>query len=135
MGKSKEPVQPAAARAALGVSAGAGIALAVSLVILAGAAAGISGGYIPEGWGGHAVSAAALAGTLTGGLCARRWYRHPLAGLGSGLLFCLLLLGLGFLLLDALPERGSALRVLLAAVVGGGLAGLAAHPRRKRKRR
>ena len=135
MGKSKEPVQPAAARAALGVSAGAGIALAVSLVILAGAAAGISAGWLVEEWGSRIVAATALVGGLVGGLCALRWQRHPLMGLGTGLLFGLLLLALGLVLLDARPQGAGALPVLLAAVVGGGLAGLTARPRKKRKRR
>ena len=135
MGKSKEPVQPAAARAALGVSAGAGIALAVSLVILAGAAAGISAGWLVEEWGSRIVAAAALVGGLVGGLCALRWQRHPLMGLGTGLLFGLLLLALGLVLLDARPRGAGALPVLLAAAVGGGLAGLTARPRKRKKRR
>ena len=135
MGKSKEPVQPAAARAALGVSAGAGIALAVSLVILAGAAAGISAGWLVEEWGSRIVAAAALVGGLAGGLCALRWQRHPLMGLGTGLLFGLLLLALGLVLLDARPRGAGALPVLLAAAVGGGLAGLTARPRKRKKRR
>ena len=135
MGKSKEPVQPAAARAALGVSAGAGIALAVSLVILAGAAAGISAGWLVEEWGSRIVAAAALVGGLVGGLCVLRWQRHPLMGLGTGLLFGLLLLALGLVLLDARPRGAGALPVLLAAAVGGGLAGLTARPRKRKKRR
>ena len=135
MVKGKDTAQPVAARAALGVSAGAGIALALSLVILAGAAAGISAGWMAEEWGSRIVAAAALVGGLAGGLCALRWQRHPLVGLGTGLLFCLLLLALGLVLLDARPRGAGALPVLLAAAVGGGLAGLTARPRKRKKRR
>ncbi len=135
MGKGKESPQPLVIRTALGVSAGAVIALVICLGILAIAAAGIARGWLAEDWSGRITVAAALVGAFTGGVCGQRWYRHPLVGLGSGLVLCLILLAVGALLLDSLPTGGEGLGVLLAAAVGGGLAGLAARPRRKKKRR
>ena len=135
MGKGKESPQPLVIRTALGVSAGAVIALVICLGILAIAAAGIARGWLAEDWSGRITVAAALVGAFIGGVCGQRWYRHTLVGLGSGLVLCLILLAVGALLLDSLPTGGEGLGVLLAAAVGGGLAGLAARPRRKKKRR
>ena len=135
MGKGKESPQPLVIRTALGVSAGAVIALVICLGLLAIAAAGIARGWLAEDWSGRITVAAALVGAFIGGVCGQRWYRHPLVGLGSGLVLCLILLAVGALLLDSLPTGGEGLGVLLAAAVGGGLAGLAARPRRKKKRR
>ena len=94
MGKGKESPQPLVIRTALGVSAGAVIALVICLGILAIAAAGIARGWLAEDWSGRITVAAALVGAFIGGVCGQRWYRHPLVGLGSGLVLCLILLSL-----------------------------------------
>ena len=84
MGKGKESPQPLVIRTALGVSAGAVIALVICLGILAIAAAGIARGWLAEDWPGI-VPDSVGGGCAASGLPAhrRRGTGGP-AGRGGG---------------------------------------------------
>ena len=113
------------------------LALGVSIGVLMGIAALVSGGLMSEGTLEHSVMCACVLGGLVGGLWAvlRLRRRTLLVGAGVGVIEFLLLLTIGLLVFDRTPQEADVLQNLLACCCGGALAGiLGSRPKKRRKR-
>ena len=109
----------------------------VALVVLLAAACLIWAGALSNGMGSNAVTAACLAGGFVSGLfVVRRENIAPLAGgIGAGVALFLLLLCVGVLVYDALPDLRSGGTVAGACLCGGGLSGVFGRSGGGKKRR
>lgn len=115
---------------------GAMLALGVELLLLLLGAAAVSAGILRVDTTMQVTAAACLLGSFVGGSFAcRSWKSHRLpAGLLTGLC-CFMLILLGALIGGSFEFGTQALIELAACAVGGGLAGiLAGQKKRKRKK-
>lgn len=124
-------------RATLAVLRGGLLACGAAVLLLLAAACLISTGAVGERWLDGVVPGACVAGSLVGGLYAvGRAGRPALAvGLGTGITLFLLLLCVGLLAYDAAGLERDGAGTLCACLCGGGLAGVLALPRKKKRRR
>lgn len=121
----------------LSVALGALLGTAVCILLLLGASALISAGFLGEGEMYRMCILACFLGALVGGLTAvRRVRRRPLpVGLAVGGALFLVLLLAGVLTFTGVSPVGRGLGLLLGALVGGAAAGLfGARPGRRKRR-
>lgn len=124
-------------RPAAAVILGALVALGVELIVLFLGAAAVSAGILKQDTTMQVTAAACLIGCLAGGsLSSVRWNSGRLiAGVLTGLLCFALILTVA-LLREGTPELGTqALIECAGCLVGGGIAGVLAGGKRKRKRK
>ena len=124
-------------RATLAALRGGLLACGAAVLLLLAAACLISAGVAGERWLAGVVPGACVAGSLLGGLYAvsRSGRRSLAVGLGTGITLFLLLLCGGLLLYDAAGLERDGAGILCACLCGGGLAGVLALPRKKKRRR
>lgn len=124
-------------RPAAAVILGALLALGVALIVLFLGSAAVSAGILKQDAAMQTTAAACLIGCLAGGsLACTRWNsRRLFAGVLTGLLCFVLILAIA-LLLEGTPEFGTqALIECAGCLVGGGIAGVLAGGKRKKKRK
>ena len=118
-------------RATLAALRGGLLACGAAVLLLLAAACLISTGAVGERWLDGVVPGACVAGSLVG-----RAGRPALAvGLGTGITLFLLRLCVGLLAYDAAGLERDGAGTLCACLCGGGLAGVLALPRKKKRRR
>ena len=116
---------------------GALLALGIELIVLLLGSIAVSAGVLRADAATQVTAAACLIGCFIGGslACARWDTRRLFAGLLTGVVCFLLILFAAFLLGDG-PEIGTqALIELAGCVIGGGLAGVLAGGKKKKKRK
>lgn len=111
------------------------LAGAIALLLLAMCALLMSAGILRERWMEGLVLLVCVLGAVVGGgvTVARVGERGLLTGVAVGIILSLVLLMVGVLVYDADPMAGG-LRVILACLCGGGIAGvLFGKPKKKRR--
>lgn len=116
---------------------GALLALGMELIVIFLGSLAVSAGILKPDAAAQTTAAACLIGCFIGGsLACKRWSSKRLfAGLLTGL-FCFLLILVISFLLDGAPEIGTqALIECAGCLVGGGIAGVLAGGKKKKKRK
>ena len=132
MGKTeKKPAQ----RLVTAVAAGVAAALAVTFLAMLICAAAISAGLLGMEKSWQMTIAACALGGLIGGLIAVRRFGHRAlpTGLGTGLLFFLILMAAGLLMFENAAPGLHQLPLLCVCLCAGALAGLLGKKRKKRR--
>ncbi len=116
---------------------GALLALGIELIVIFLGSIAVSSGVLRPDTAAQTTAAACLIGCFIGGslACARWDARRLFAGLLTGV-FCFLLILLIAFLMDGDPEIGTqALIECAGCLVGGGIAGVLAGGKKKKKRK
>lgn len=120
-----------------GILLGGVLALLICLAALLICSAGISGGWMSDRHMMQYTLAGCVLGSLAGGIFAvlRCRTRTLLVGLGTGCVFFLLLLTIGFLCYPGVSIEKHGFSLLCASLAGGALAGLlGGKPKKKRRK-
>lgn len=137
MRKNEEEQGAKLVRYALDILIGGAVALAVCLVFLLLASAGISVGWLGEKLMYQLTIAGCVLGCFAGGMLAVRrcGARSLLVGLAVGAVHFLLLLTIGLLFYDAMTPEAGGVGLLCGSLCGGVGAGLlgGSRPQRRRK--
>lgn len=138
MPKKEEEQSAKVVRYLTGILLGGMVAFAVSLVLLFGASLLVSSGRIAEERMGQVTVAACVIGAFCGGIFAVRQcqVRALAVGLATGGVFFLLLLTIGVVAFQAVPQENGFV-LLLGCLCGGAAAGLLcrmAKPKKKRRK-
>lgn len=112
-------------------------AAAVCLLLLLFCSFGISKGWLNDGYMIQYTVAACVIGAFAGGRFAVRRCRTRilLLGLGTGLVFFLLLLSVGFILLHDVSLENHGVGLLCASLIGGTFAGFPRGKKKKKQRK
>lgn len=137
MRKTEARQHDGGARKALMLLLGALLALGIELIVLLLGSVAVSAGILRTDTETQVTAAACLLGCFIGGsfACAHWDSKRLLAGLLSGLICFALILLVALILGDGLEIGTKGLIELAGCVVGGGLAGVLAGRKKKKKRK
>ena len=116
---------------------GGGVALLLNFAFLAIMALLISCGILGDSGAVQLIALSCFISCFVGGRAAirKRAGRQLLMGLGSGAIFVILILLIGFLCLDSMQIGAEGILFYICALAGGGLSGMLRGKAKKKKRK